>query len=430
MRVPWVWRMGRCPSTAGRASQSWAWWRGIAIGLTVLLSLVPAWIAAEDAISDPPAENGQQADVPPLATEPPPPPTSTPSPPPSPTPPPPTSTPPPPTEAPTATPSPTEAPGPVDPTVTPTAEVPTGGPATPPGEPHASPTPTPTSSPTPTPTPSPTPNPAIPFEPVVTCDPVADGAPPTAGTGVWSMLACTASWATQGVSTVEVSAWTAETGWRVIVVDANAPDQPDVLDASDGHLTLVDRTPGDDGFLTGHFQLGTQLDCTAPLTVTIHLDFTATSAEPGRDGDEPVEPTVETYRTDLDLEGSGPTPPVVTLNGITFTSVEASGGTRMADGTIRIAYTGASTCGWRVDVTISDFTGEEGQTVSASGLTTATVNGVPGATVSGDQGRYTIRAPGGAAAGEVVLYVSLDVPDALMPGAYTATVVIAGGPDP
>ncbi len=292
-----------------------------------------------------------------------------------------------------------------------------------------------TPTPAPSPTPSPTPEPAIPFEPVVTCGLVEGAARPVAG--AWSFQECAVRWATRNVSAVEVNAWTGETGWRVIAVDANALNHPEVLDASDGVLGLSDDVPEDDGFLGGRFQLGTRLGCASPVTATVHLEFTATSAasvvaeeEDALNGDQPGAPVIETYRLDRNVERQGPAPPDVSIQEIAFTSVEPVPGPRTTSGIIRIAYTGASACEWRVNVTIGDFQGSEGRVVPASRLTGAAIRGVPGAAISGEHGRYVIAVPGGREAGELILTVSLELPGPLVPGTYTTSVEVTAVADP
>ncbi|MBA3416650.1 MAG: hypothetical protein H0U10_15635, partial [Chloroflexia bacterium] len=175
----------------------------------------------------------------------------------------------------------------------------------------------------------------------------------------WTLYTCELDLNDIGpVASLALRGATGTPGWRVILVDGDAPNTPGLLNASNQRLDL----DGLDDAQTALFLIGVQPGCTAFKAATIDLDITGT--RPGDDG-----ASVETTGS-VPLTVPSDAPPAVTLE-----SLDVDGGA-----TLTIGYENApARCGWQVlvtlggtetgDITIDSLTGPDG-------LTGALANGV------------------------------------------------------
>ncbi len=285
------------------------------------------------------------------------------------------------------------------------------------------------------PTPTPTPAPAIPFAPEVDCQLIEGGALPVAGDITWSFQDCTVTWETENVSDVALHAWSEAAGWQVIAVTADELGYQDLLDASDGRLSLTDSTPDDDAFTSSRFYLGTQLGCTSPTEAAIALDLTATSTAPVAEdeagnplSDEPGETVVETAEMrSLVVDGTAATAPNVTISSVSFSAVENSLNATSTGGSIELTYDDApARCGWELVITFTDFTNGS-QVIPAAGLTATGVTGLDGIGFSSSEGAISIVSPTRDRAmptsGVIVISMELLLDGFVLGGDYGTTVV-------
>lgn len=411
----------------------------LGLALCALLISTPQAIA-EDAPEPPVTNEKPPTDPPPPPTDPPPPPTEAPPPPTEP-PPPPTEAPPPPTEIPVY---PTEAP--VDPT-----EI-----AVDPTEEPLDPTEEPTEEPTATPTPTPTPEPAIPFDPVMDCRLIEAGALPVAGGTTWSFQDCTATWETEQVSAVQAQAWSDAAGWQVILINArdlpnkdvrqiNAPENQNVLNASDGMLDLTDSNLEDDGFYSSRFYVGTQLGCTSLTSAQVKIDLTATSTAPvsedesgnplpiiTEDGEEIPAPPGETVKETAQLRnlvfsGTETTAPTVTIVAASFTPIDILEGNMSSIGKLEVHYSNApKSCAWQLTLAYGDLTNGE-VIIPTADLELLDVTGIESSAMSLDNQSFTIYQPGSAetVSGSFTLTTLLELPDPVPAGDYTTSVTVS-----
>lgn len=351
--------------------------------------------------------------------------------------PPPTEAPPPPTEAPpppTEAPLPTEVPAPTEEPVSPTEEPvdPTEVPVDPTEEP-VDPTEVPTETPTPTPTP--TAEPAIPFAPAVTCNLIEAGALPVAGESNWSFQDCTATWETENVSAVELHAWSDAAGWQVIAVNANALGNQEVLDASNGLLNLSDSNLEDEGFASSRFYIGTQLGCTSPTSALVNLDLTSTSTAPvpeDEDGNplsnEPGETVIEIAQLrDLTLDGQSPSAPVITIAAATFTPIDLMEGVMTSTGTVEVHFSDApKACSWQLTLTFGDLANGD-VVIPIGGLQLVDVVGIDAASVSLENGSFSIVQPGGVegASGAFAITTFLELSESVPAGEYATSLTVS-----
>jgi len=285
----------------------------------------------------------------------------------------------------TVPPQPTQIPEPTTPsTETPTevpTEIPTEAPtAVPTEQPPATPTAPPvqpTQPPLPTLPPQPTQPPATESvaDATITCelagtrDPGTPAPKPIPVDDAWTLYACDIALDFGPVASLALRGETNTPGWRVILVDEDAPNTPGLLNASNDRLEL----DGLDGEPAATFLIGVQPSCTAFKTATIDLDITGT--RPGPDG-----ATVETTgRVPLTVPSEAP--PGVTLESLTFTN---DGDATLASFEIGYANVPAR-CGWQLLVTLA--------LADSSAVTVDTFDGPEGSTSAIANGVISILIP-------------------------------------
>ena len=327
---------------------------GLVFAIVAGLAVAPHSLAQ----SEPPAPLIQ-------VTEPPPPPPTVPPPPPTAPPPPPTDLPPPPTAVPTTPPT-----APPPPTEQPTGEAtepPTEVPATtvpaPPDLPQQQqPPPPPRIQPTQPPAATQPPNDAT-----IDCDLVDAANPPIAGDADWSLYDCMFELDFGQLASIDIQGMTETPGWRVILVDLDAPDTPGLLDASNNRIVLDDL----ENAAAAHFMLGVRLSCTA-FTAT-ELEFEIAGARVG------ASTPIETIAT-LPITAESVPIPELTLESFAFTDTT---------GDIVVRYDNApTTCGWQLLMT---FGGAD--TGQPEALAIVSVDGSGGTTTSLANGAISILFP-------------------------------------
>lgn len=210
--------------------------------------------------------------------------------------------------------------------------------------PTVAPPPSPTIAPTSPPRPQPT-QPAQQIQPAtpqtaaeaqIDCEEFAAAAVASpvaaqAGDG-WILYACEVELDFGPVASLAVRGETGTPGWRVILVDEDAPNTPGLLDASNNRLEI----DGLEGERTATFLLGVNPSCTAFKAATVDVEITGD--RPGADG-----ATVETTGS-VPLTLPSERPPAVTLESLSVAGDRA---------TLDIGYEGApAECGWQLLVTL------------------------------------------------------------------------------
>jgi hypothetical protein len=317
-----------------------------------------------------------------------------------------------------------EAPVVESPTVAPT-EVPTDTPTLGPTE-----TPTPTLEPTATVTPSLTSTPTAtpkPFDPRLTCVRTNGGTAPVAGIAEPSWLDCTVTWETEHVERASVDIATNAIGWQIAVADPQSFDELISISDLPATRTLSDSDPGDGGFLSARFLIGSQLECSASADATIELSFSATSRS-GPTEDEPDSPVTASAKRVITESGMQMGLPDVAVSSVSFSAIDAIGG-GSSYGIVVLGYSGASpTCGWSGTVTFADFKSGD-DVIPAASMTLAgvqsdfedlTVSIADGVIVFDIPPVQIARPTSGSFSVEVELHTQGFVP----PGAYRSTVTV------
>jgi hypothetical protein len=209
----------------------------------------------------------------------------------------------------------------------------------------------------------------------ITCE-IADTTGPIPGTPVpvadddaWTLYTCELDLDFGPVASLALRGTTDTPGWRVILVDGDAPDTPGLLNASNERLDL----DGLDEAQTALFLIGVQPSCTAFKAATIDLDIAGT--RPGDDG-----ATVETTGS-VPLTVPSDPPPAVALQSL---ALAGDGGAA----SLTIGYENApARCGWQVLVTLG---GSESGAITIDSLT-----GPDGLTGAIADGMLSILVPAG-----------------------------------
>ncbi len=82
------------------------------------------------------------------------------------------------------------------------------------------------------------------------------------------------------MQTVHIEAAAQSVGWNVIVVERDALNDQEKLDASTNTRDLTDSNPYDANFLTAHPYIGSSLGCYSGSSTDILLTLTAISDNP------------------------------------------------------------------------------------------------------------------------------------------------------
>ncbi len=294
---------------------------------------------------------------------------------------------------------PTDVPGTQQPTVVPPTEIPvteqpTEVPTEQPTEvPTDVPTEQPTEEPTETPEPFPTDVPATPAadtapppattqppevrEAEVTCgQPGAGDATPAStptssiDTGDWTLLFCTIDLDASGLDRVQVRATSTTPGWRVILVDEDAPNTPGLLNASNNLVTFEP----DPASPQVRFLLGYQRSCSALPSTRLAFEISGSA-----DGSQQMAATAE-----LVIEEAASTLPVVSIDAL-WVDTERD----PAPTSIRLIWTGAPlACAWNLVVTLVE--------AGDGAWNLAGTDGVDGTTATIAGSRISVIVPAGA----------------------------------
>jgi hypothetical protein len=305
---------------------------------------------------------------------------------------------------------PSEPPVTEQPTVVPPTEVPTQEPtAVPTEEPTEVPTEQPTEEPTEEPTEVPTEQPTdVPATPTANAQPPAPPAatqPPevreaevicrqpgpavatpsatpatTVDTGGWTLLSCTIDIDASGLDQVQVRGTSNAPGWRVILVEEDAPNTPGLLNASNNLVSFVP----DPESPRVTFLLGYQRSCSALPSTRLTFEVTGSAG-----GAQRMAATAE-----LEIEEAA-----VPLPGVAIDALWVDTERDPAPTSIRVTWTGApDACPWNLVVTLLD-TGEGAwDLVRLDGLDDATAT-ITGPVIS------VVVPPGDSPDGDLVIVI-------------------------